>query len=213
MSNDDAEVVSSDEGSGSARLPHGEEGARAEIPIYDVRIGEKLIKMVSDVSDQLFLVSGTLLEVERAVSSSKPSTTQDEILSQLLTISRETLVKVSAPNKSGTELMEPLLRDVVGLVFNIDKLLQVGDNSALQVFRDAVVDVAERYGIEFYAPEVGEEFVPSQANAVRTEQVGRKELAGRVTAVLRVGCRLKEKLLFYPQVSVSRFSPEPVSVS
>ena len=185
--------------------------ATQDIPINDARASEKILSLLSFVSTQLESLSEGTAQMERAVSAIKPSSASEPILAQILTVYRETLVKVNTPSETASDLIEPILRDLIKLVFDMDKLLQADLNGTLETIRDVVVDIAERYGVEFYAPAVGDPFIASEARAMETTRVGQEKDDGRVAGVLRRGCRFQGKLLAYPHVSVFRYSAEPAN--
>ena len=165
----------------------------------------------AELTNRFDSLSARLSEADKPLPTAK-SGTAEQLLIQLLSVSRETLAKVSDPPAASSDVIEPLLRDLAGLVFNFDTLLEAQPNSTLEALRGSVSDIAERYGLQFYAPQPGDAFVPSLANAVETLRVSDKDEAGKVTRIVRVGCRYQDKSLYYPQVCVSRFAPDPNAI-
>jgi hypothetical protein len=177
----------------------------SEVPICDARLGERLASQIAGVSGQLEHIYQHILAIEDSAGSDKPAATVDPILSQVLAVARETLVRVSAPSQSASDLIEPLIRDLVVLVFTFDQLLQAQPNGTLEALQSQLVTILERYGAEFYAPAPGDLFAGAECQAVKSIQVADRERDGRIAAVVRRGCRFREKRLFYPQVEVARY--------
>jgi molecular chaperone GrpE (heat shock protein) len=187
---------------------------RTEPP--DGGAGEKQSALLSDISKQLGEIRAKLTDVDTALAAVKPSSTSEQVLIQVLTVSRETLAKVSAPAETATDLIEPLVRDLVGWVSNVDALLvaqrnaqQGNQTNDLATFQLFLIDILERYGVELEVPEIGSFFVSAEAQAMKSEPVSNEDESGRITRVVRRGCSLRGKRLFYPQVNVARYSPKP----
>ena len=117
-----------------------------------------------------------------------------------------------AAEREGQSL--PIFRDLVALYDGLDGLAgryaSAGDSRVagdVGTMRDLVTDLLARYGVETYAPEVGESVQPKAHRTVRTVP-GAAEQHLTVASVLRVGFRTEARVVRVPEVAAYRCEPD-----
>lgn len=104
-------------------------------------------------------------------------------------------------------LVESLLEVLDNLDLALEHVEQVDEAAPLakgvELARRSFLETLERNGVERIEPH-GQEFDPNDAEALRVDQVTDPSMAGKVTAVLRPGYRLGERVIRPARVAVGR---------
>ena len=107
------------------------------------------------------------------------------------------------------ELVQPLLAIMDDLERSMSHIPPTPDSEPLlrgvQMTHELFLATLEKFGVTKFAPD-GELFDPELSEALRVDPVESKESENRVTATLKPGYKIGERVLRAAQVAVGRFS-------
>lgn len=167
---------------------------------------EAIVGILQGSEERISAILDEIKEMKEATKQTPPSGSQTNeiVLQQILTICRETLLKCGEQPQTTADTGD-VLRDLVDLADVIDSLLRAEENANLVVIRSSLLNILSRHGVVFYSPTIGDRFDPTTEQVVQTVPAETKESESMIVEVVRPGCRINEKRMRYPQVSVSRY--------
>ena len=160
----------------------------------------------SQLSNDLIGLKNLLGDLSAKIETLSAASSSAEVLTHILQTARETLATIREPRPTPTDLIVPLLRDVIRLVTNLEVSIKASADHPDRGHYEYLMLMLERYGAKPYAPNVGSLFLPSECRSNGEVPTAIRAEDSTIAEVVRSGWNLNETRLTFPVVIVKRFS-------